>query len=109
MKRDMKAVLARNRSTLLGFKPAAFLCDPYSSKLDRHAYGISEFRVKKIGSRIAGAWGLPDSTVTRLSAPCRLAEIDPFLPFKIGSMNGREARESGLRLKASVAPAAGIR
>ena len=26
--------------------------------------------------------------------------IDPLLPFKIGPMNGREARESGLRLKA---------
>ena len=31
---------------------------------------------------------------------------DPELPFKIGPMNGREARESGLRLKAWVAPIA---
>jgi hypothetical protein len=33
-------------------------------------------------------------------------QIDPLLPFKIGLVNGREARESGLRLKASVAPKA---
>jgi hypothetical protein len=31
-------------------------------------------------------------------------KIDPLLPFRIGPMNGREARESGLRPKASVAP-----
>jgi hypothetical protein len=56
-----------------------------TTKLDRHAHGISDFGVKKIGSRIAGGWGLPDSTVTRLSAPCRLAEIDP----PMGAVNGR--------------------
>jgi hypothetical protein len=28
------------------------------------------------------------------------AQLDPELPFEIGPMNGREARESGLRLKA---------
>jgi hypothetical protein len=27
-----------------------------------------------------------------------LHDLDPLLPFKIGPMNGREARESGLRL-----------
>jgi len=27
------------------------------------------------------------------------AILDPLLPFKIGSVNGREARESGLWLK----------
>ncbi len=31
------------------------------------------------------------------------AGFDPLLPFKIGPTNGRKARESGLRLKASVA------
>jgi hypothetical protein len=34
---------------------------------------------------------------------CRLsgtAQFDPLLPFKVGPMNGREARRSGLRLKA---------
>ena len=30
----------------------------------------------------------------------RTHQIDPFLPFEIGRMNGRKARESGLRLKA---------
>ena len=34
----------------------------------------------------------------------RTSEFDPLLPFKIGPANGREAPESGLRLKASVAP-----
>ena len=37
----------------------------------------------------------------------RLAErlnFDPLLPFKISDVNGREAQESCLRLKASVAP-----
>ena len=28
-----------------------------------------------------------------------MANFDPLLPFKIGPTNGREARESGLRLK----------
>jgi hypothetical protein len=27
-----------------------------------------------------------------------------LLPYKIGPVNGREAQESGLRLKASIAP-----
>jgi hypothetical protein len=30
--------------------------------------------------------------------------LDPLQTFKIGPMNERKARESGLRLKASVAP-----
>jgi hypothetical protein len=34
---------------------------------------------------------------------CGTAQIDPKLPFKISPVNGREARKSGLRLKASVA------
>jgi hypothetical protein len=33
-----------------------------------------------------------------------MAQFDPELTFKIDPMNGREAEESGLRLKASVAP-----
>ena len=32
----------------------------------------------------------------------RTSQIDPLLPFKIGPMNGREARESGLRLNTDV-------
>jgi hypothetical protein len=36
----------------------------------------------------------------------RTGQVDPFLSFKIGLMNGREARESGLRLNASVAAGA---
>jgi hypothetical protein len=32
----------------------------------------------------------------------------PFLPFNIGAVSGREAQESGLRLKASVAPKAAV-
>jgi hypothetical protein len=27
---------------------------------------------------------------------CPIGKFDPFLPFNIGPMNGREARESGL-------------
>ena len=34
------------------------------------------------------------------------AGIDPLLLFKVDPMNGREARESGLRLNASIAPTA---
>ena len=34
----------------------------------------------------------------------RTGQIDPLLPSKIGPANGMEAPESGLRLKASVAP-----
>jgi hypothetical protein len=30
----------------------------------------------------------------------RTGQINPLLPFKVGLMNGREARQSGLRLKA---------
>jgi hypothetical protein len=33
----------------------------------------------------------------------RMRKFDPLRPFKIIPMNGREARESGLRLKASIA------
>jgi hypothetical protein len=33
--------------------------------------------------------------------------LDPLLPFKVGPMNGREARQSGLRLKAYIAPRGG--
>ena len=39
----------------------------------------------------------------------RMAQVDPELPFKAGLINGRKARESGLRLKASVAPRTDIR
>jgi hypothetical protein len=39
----------------------------------------------------------------------RTGEVDPELPFKAGLINGRKARESGLRLKASVAPRTDIR
>jgi hypothetical protein len=35
-----------------------------------------------------------------------IGAIDPERPLKIGPVNRREARESGLRLKASVAPGA---
>ena len=35
-----------------------------------------------------------------------MAQIDPLLPFKIGPMNGREARESGRSRNATVAPTA---
>jgi len=37
-----------------------------------------------------------------------MSQIDPELPFKIGPMDGREARESGLRLKAWIAPGTGF-
>ena len=33
-------------------------------------------------------------------------EFDPFLPFKIGAVNGREGRGSGLRLSARIVPVA---
>ena len=36
----------------------------------------------------------------------RMGHIDPLLPSKIDSMNGREASGSGLRLEATVAPTA---
>jgi hypothetical protein len=36
----------------------------------------------------------------RSASSGRTGQIDPFLPVKTGSMNAREARESGLRLKA---------
>jgi hypothetical protein len=39
----------------------------------------------------------------------RTAQFDPELPFKAGLINGQKARESGLRLKASVAPRTDIR
>jgi hypothetical protein len=32
-----------------------------------------------------------------------VATIDPLLPFEMGPVNGREGRESGLWLKASIA------
>jgi hypothetical protein len=38
-----------------------------------------------------------------------MAQLDPNLPLDIGPMNGRETRESSLRLKAWVAPQANIR
>jgi hypothetical protein len=34
----------------------------------------------------------------------RTAALDPLLPFEIGSANGRQALETGLRLKALVVP-----
>jgi hypothetical protein len=39
-------------------------------------------------------------------AACRTGQIDPLLPFEIDPVNGREAPESGLRLKA--APGAAV-
>jgi hypothetical protein len=46
--------------------------------------------------------------VRRAVAPNRIDSqttgIDPELPFGIRPMNGRELRESGLRLKVGVAP-----
>src|ERR1700735_4208087 len=36
----------------------------------------------------------------------RRGQIDPELPFEVGRMNGPQARESDLQLKASVAPIA---
>ncbi len=44
----------------------------------------------------AGSAGAP--TTTKSLALFRLAGVDPELPFEIGPMNGREVRESGLRL-----------
>jgi hypothetical protein len=38
-----------------------------------------------------------------------LSQIDPELPFMIGPMNVREARKSGLRLKAQVARGTDLR
>jgi hypothetical protein len=38
----------------------------------------------------------------------RSCQIDPSLPFKSRPMNGREAAESGLRLKVSVGPVAAL-
>ena len=35
-----------------------------------------------------------------------MGQIDPLLPFEIDPVNGREAPESGLRLKAPAAPGA---
>jgi hypothetical protein len=37
-----------------------------------------------------------------------MSQIDQLLPFQIGPVNGREAQESGLRLKASVVPTADV-
>jgi hypothetical protein len=42
------------------------------------------------------------------SRTCRTGQFDPKRAFKIGSMKGWEARESGLRLKASVVPKAAV-
>ena len=43
----------------------------------------------------------PECANTRGSpAARRTGQVDPLLPFKVGPMNGREARQSGLRLKA---------
>ena len=55
-----------------------------------------------VGTRAASA-KLPIA-----SLPGRV-EVDPLLPFKIGPMNGREGRGSGLWLKASIAPRAAVR
>ena len=48
---------------------------------------------------------VPAGTLSALQRPSRYAQqstgaLDPELPFEIGPMNGRKARESGLRLKA---------
>jgi hypothetical protein len=38
------------------------------------------------------------------SRSCRTGLFDPELPSEIGAVNGRKARQSGLRLKTYVAP-----
>ena len=59
--------------------------------------GLRAFRVEKIEKNLA--------LLDRLQNFAEfLHGLDPLLPFHIGPMNGREALESGLRLKASVAP-----
>jgi hypothetical protein len=52
------------------------------------------------------ALGSPAPFIAVMARPTAL---DPKLPLDIGPMNGREARESSLRLKAWVAPEAHIR
>jgi hypothetical protein len=64
--------------------------------------GLRAFRVEKIAKNFA--------LLDRLQNFAEFSHgLDPLLPFKIGRMNGREARESGLWLKASVAPIAAVR
>ena len=55
-------------------------------------------------SRRRGADPRPRLETSRKPTAWPKGDLDPLLPFKVDPMNGREARESGLRLKASVAP-----
>ena len=48
--------------------------------------------------------GALSALLRRSSRRSTMTALDPLLPFKIGSMNGREGRGSRLQLKASVAP-----
>jgi hypothetical protein len=58
--------------------------------------GLRAFRVEKIAKNLA--------LLDRLQNVVEfLYGLDPLVPFKIGPVNGREARESGPWLKASVA------
>jgi hypothetical protein len=50
------------------------------------------------GQDAIGGWLLRAKS-GRKGATLRTGQIDPLVPFKIRPINGREARESGLRLK----------
>jgi hypothetical protein len=47
---------------------------------------------------------IPTRSALLLGAACSRSSDDPKPPFEVGPMNGQSARESGLRLKAQVAP-----
>ena len=70
------------------------------------SWGFRSFPMRPLRARFP-----PEAQVLRFMAEVCLAQIavirrrlrgqvDPFLTFKIGPMNGRKARESGLRQKA---------
>jgi hypothetical protein len=48
----------------------------------------------------SGSWVRVESGYANSSGTMRSTALDPLPTFKIGPVNGREARESGLRLKA---------
>jgi hypothetical protein len=48
--------------------------------------------------------GALSALLRRLPFARQWSALDPLLPFKVDAMNGRKARESGLRLKESVVP-----
>ena len=80
----------------------AFLVSPsVHPAVPRRPYRASGFVLGRIPALWRSRRNGKNAQIAVIHGPCgERVKSDPLLPFKVGLMNGREARQSGLRLKA---------